>query len=289
MSDICPADTRRRFGGVDRLYGPGSVERLGGAHVAVAGIGGVGSWCVEALARSGVGALTLIDFDQVGESNVNRQLHALTDTLGAAKVEIMARRIGGINPVCRVNPVDDFVTADNVHEILPSDLTLLIDCTDQVVAKVAMVIEAAARGLALVICGGAGGKTDALNLRAGDLSQAVNDALLAKLRNTLRRHYGYPKASDRAGLPRRRVPKMGVRAVWFDQVARLPLPWEAGQPVAGASVAAGHVSSDDRPGSPQGLSCAGYGSLVTVTATMGMGAAGQAIHYLLEGVYPASR
>jgi tRNA A37 threonylcarbamoyladenosine dehydratase len=273
MTDACQVDAQRRFGGLERLYGPESLARLGRAHVAVAGIGGVGSWCAEALARSGVGALTLIDLDHVAESNVNRQLHALTETLGAAKVQAMARRVHGINPACRVNLVDDFVTPENVRDLLPADLTMLVDCTDQIAAKAAMVVEAAARGLAVVVCGGAGGKTDSLSLRAGDLSRAANDALLAKLRNTLRRRHGYPKASDEAGRPRRRVPRMGVRALWFDQVARMPSAWLEGE--AGAADAA-----------PQGLSCAGYGSLVTVTATMGMAAAGQVVHYLVEGGWP---
>lgn len=271
MNDACQVDAQRRFGGLERLYGPESLARLGRTHVAVAGIGGVGSWCAEALARSGVGALTLIDLDHVTESNVNRQLHALTETLGAAKVQAMARRIHGINPACRVNLVDDFVTPGNVRDLLPADLTLLVDCTDQIAAKTAMVVEAAARGLPVVVCGGAGGKTDSLSLRAGDLSRAANDALLAKLRNTLRRRHGYPKASDQAGRPRRRIPRMGVRALWFDQVARMPSAWlgdEAGETA------------------PQGLSCAGYGSLVTVTATMGMAAAGQAVHCLIEGAWP---
>ncbi|HEU0230385.1 MAG TPA: tRNA threonylcarbamoyladenosine dehydratase [Burkholderiaceae bacterium] len=283
MPEVCQVDMQRRFGGLERLYGPDALGTLGRAHVAVAGIGGVGSWCAEALARSGVGALTLIDLDHIAESNVNRQLHALTDTLGAAKVQAMARRIHGINPECRVNPVDDFVTPDNVREVLPVDLTLLIDCTDQIAAKTAMVVEAAARGLPIIVCGGAGGKTDALSLRAGDLSQATNDALLAKLRNTLRRHHGYPKASDHAGRPRRRIPKMGVRVLWFDQVARMPIAW-----MPGVKASEGPMARDDgaENGAPQGLSCAGYGSLVTVTAAMGMAAAGQSVHYLVEGNYP---
>lgn len=283
MTEVCQVDTQRRFGGLERLYGPGVLGTLAHAHVAVAGIGGVGSWCAEALARSGVGALTLIDLDHIAESNVNRQLHALTDTLGTAKVQAMARRIHGINPECRVNPVDDFVTPDNVREMLPADLTLLIDCTDQIAAKTAMVIEAAVRGLLIIVCGGAGGKTDALSLRAGDLSQATNDALLAKLRNTLRRRHGYPKASDHAGRPRRRIPKMGVRVLWFDQVARMPIAWA---PSVAASEGPAARDEGTENGAPQGLSCAGYGSLVTVTAAMGMAAAGQAVHYLAEGAYP---
>lgn len=262
-------DFERRFGGLERLYGSQGLARLRQAHVAVAGIGGVGSWCVEALARSGVGALTLIDLDQVAESNVNRQLHALTDTLGQSKVEAMGARVRGINPDCRLNLVDDFVTPDNVRAVLPADMTVLVDCTDQVSAKVAMILACRERRRQIVVCGGAGGKTDSLSLRASDLSGALNDALLAKLRNTLRRMHGYPKASDQAGKIRKRVPKMGVRTLWFDQPARLPDLWQA-----------------DGEAAPQGLSCAGYGSAVTVTAAMGMAAANEAMQCLLQVVAP---
>ncbi|MBV6304765.1 tRNA threonylcarbamoyladenosine dehydratase [Candidimonas humi] len=283
ISEIDAIDTRRRFGGVERLYGPEALPRLAAAHVAVAGIGGVGSWCAEALARSGVGALTLIDLDHVAESNINRQLHALTETLGAAKVQAMAQRVHGINPACRVTMVDDFVTPENVGAVLPPDLAFLIDCTDQISAKTAMILEMARRDAPVLVCGGAGGKIDALSLRAGDLAQAANDALLAKLRNTLRRRHGYPKASDHAGKPRKRVPKMGVRALWFDQPALLPAAWTADAAIEAA--ADGDAALGATAG-PQGLSCAGYGSLVTVTAAMGMAAAGQAIHRLVEGRYP---
>lgn len=290
MPDTSFIDTRRRFGGIERLYGLPGAAGLQAAHIAVAGIGGVGSWCAEALARSGVGALTLIDLDHVAESNINRQVHALTDTLGVAKTEAMARRIAGINPGCRVRQIDDFVTPENVGELLARDVTLLVDCTDQASAKIAMVLEARDRRLPLVVCGGAGGKTNPLALRASDLSQALNDALLAKLRNSLRRQHGYPKASDQAGKPRKRVPKLGVRVVWFDQPARLPTLWM--EPAGGGADEGGadglHSDAQAVPGGLQGLSCSGYGSLVTVTAAMGLAAASEAMHYVLEGRFSAS-
>jgi tRNA A37 threonylcarbamoyladenosine dehydratase len=266
MLDATPIDTDRRFGGLERLYGLGSLDRLAGGHVIVAGIGGVGSWCAEALARSGVGALTLIDLDHIGESNINRQLHALTDTLGQSKVVAMAQRVRGINPGCRVAMLDEFVGPDNVSALLSVPANVLVDCTDQASAKIAMILEARARTLPIVVCGGAGGKTDSLSLRAGDLSVAVNDALLAKLRNTLRRHHGYPKAGDHAGKPKKRVPKMAVRALWFDQPASLPT-----------------TAQDEQTAAMQGLSCAGYGSAVAVTAAMGMAAANEAVQCLLNG------
>jgi tRNA A37 threonylcarbamoyladenosine dehydratase len=186
----------------------------------------------------------------------------------------MADRLAGINPECRVFVLDEFVSPENVQSLLASDLTLLIDCTDQVSAKVAMVLEAAKRKLPMVVCGGAGGKTSLARLRAGDLSQALNDSLLAKLRNSLRRQHGYPKASDAAGKPRKRIPRMHVRSLWFDQATLLPAQWRADDQTADA-------------GGLQGLSCAGYGSVVTVTATMGMAAAGEAIYWLLNHRFEA--
>ncbi|MGB3287650.1 MAG: tRNA threonylcarbamoyladenosine dehydratase [Burkholderiaceae bacterium] len=291
MSDAFPSDTQRRFGGLERLYGPGSLLRLGSARVAVAGIGGVGSWCAEALARSGVGSLDLIDLDHIAESNVNRQLHALSETLGQAKVVAMAQRVHGINPECRVGMIDDFVSPENVADLIPTGTGLIIDCTDQASAKIAMILEARRRSIPIVVCGGAGGKTNPLALRAGDLSAAVNDALLSKLRNTLRRQHRYPKASDQAGKVRKRVPKMGLRALWFDQPALLPEQWLRAE---GASKAARELmaGAGAEPGQApqaealQGLSCAGYGSAVTVTATMGMAAANEALHWLLTGRFP---
>jgi len=265
------ADLDRRFGGLSRLYGPQAPARLQQAHVAVAGLGGVGSWTVEALVRCGVGALTLIDLDHIAESNVNRQIHALTSTLGQSKVDAMAERVLEINPECRLTRIDDFVSPENVAEVLPGPYTVIIDCTDQADAKIAMILHARALGVPMLLCGGAGGKTDPLALRAGDLSAAVNDALLAKLRNKLRREHGFPRASDQNGKALKRVPKMGVHALWFDQPAILPDAWT--RPVEGEDDLGAAAQSP----APQGLSCAGYGSVVTVTAAMGMAAANEAL------------
>lgn len=281
MSDTCQFDFERRFAGLERLYGPGSLQRLRGGHVAVAGIGGVGSWCAEALARCGVGAISLIDLDHIAESNVNRQLHALTETLGQSKVVAMAQRVHGINPACRVQMLDEFVDPGNVSELFAADTSLIIDCTDQAQAKIAMILEARARNIPIVVCGGAGGKINPLTLRAGDLSGAVNDALLAKLRNILRRQHRYPKASDHAGKPRKRVPKLGVRALWFDQPALLPAQWQ--EPADSPQAVQANPDAAGQPAPLQGLSCAGYGSVVTVTAAMGMATANEAVQWLLNG------
>lgn len=280
------ADPARRFGGLDRLYGDGAWQALARLHVVVAGIGGVGTWCVEALARSGVGSLTLVDMDHIAESNINRQAHALGSTLGMSKTAAMAARVRDINPDCRVVEIDDFVEAGNIGDILSGGPHgVLVDCTDQVAAKIAMILQARARGWPLLSCGGAGGKTDPLALRAGDLSAATHDALLGRIRQELRQRHGYPKGGAAGGKPRRRVPRMGVACLWLDQPVILPSAWTqaAPDPVALVSAAAGTVPGPSGseapavPAAPQGLSCAGYGSIVTVTAAMGLAAADWAV------------
>jgi tRNA A37 threonylcarbamoyladenosine dehydratase len=267
------SDAERRFGGLERLYGAHTSVALQHAHVAVVGIGGVGSWAAEALARSGVGALTLIDLDHVAESNINRQVHALTETLGQSKIAAMAQRIQSIHPDCRLTLVDDFLTPDNVQQLLPVGLSVVLDCTDQVPAKIAMVLQSRARQQALIVCGGAGGKTNSLALQVGDLAQTTHDALLARVRNILRRDHRFARASNAAGKAHKRVPKMGVRVLWVDQPTRLPEVWQ--QPAEGQAL--------------QGLSCAGYGSTVTVTAAMGFAAAAEAVNTILSAKVVAAR
>jgi len=149
-------DIERRFGALARLYGPGSTERLRTARIAVVGLGGVGSWCAEALARCGVGYLTLIDLDHIAESNLNRQIHALENTIGQAKVAAMAQRIAAINPACAVQTIDDFLTPQTAAQYLAPELDVIVDCTDQISAKVAMALLARARKQKLIVCGAAG-------------------------------------------------------------------------------------------------------------------------------------
>ncbi len=265
-------DTERRFGGLERLYGSGSLKAFTNMHVIVAGIGGVGSWCIEALARSGVGHLTIIDLDHIAESNINRQIHALSSTLGKAKVIAMANRVHEINPNCRINAVDDFIEPENVKDIFEQSLavhqrsdanlkTVIIDCTDQISAKIAMLLQAKNMRLTILISGGAGGKTDPFAMRSGDISVATHDALLSRMRNLLRRNHGYPKPN-----PNKKIaPKMGVWAVWFAQETIMPSLWQSKQQLSLTS------------NGPQGLSCAGYGSSVTITATMGFALANKAL------------
>lgn len=253
-------DRERRFGGLERLFGAGSVERLAQSHVVVAGIGGVGSWCAEALARTGVGMITLVDMDHVSSSNINRQLPALSSTIGRSKIEVMGERIAEINPACKVRLVDDFVGVDNAEAFFSGDQQVVLDCTDEIAAKVALVLAARKHeDKQLFVCGAAGGKTDPLTLRAGDLSEATHDALLGRLRQQLRRAHGWPAGNAGRG---RRAPKMGVQVFWFAQETILPPQWAQDDPL-------------------QGLSCSGYGSAMSLTASMGLLAAQRAVDVLL--------
>ncbi len=255
----------RRFSGIERLYGAASLARLAAAHVCVVGIGGVGSWAVEALARSGVGRLTLIDLDHVAESNINRQIHASETTLGQAKVLAMRERIATFNPACAVGCVEEFVTPDNVAALLPA-CDVVIDAIDQVRAKAALIVHCRGRRTPIVTAGGAGGRVDPTRVRIADLADTTQDALASKLRACLRREHGYPRAPKQ---------KFGVACVYSDEPIRRPL-------AAACDVADGHASG--AAGAPllHGLSCAGYGSSVAVTAGFGFAAAAHSLGILLE-------
>jgi tRNA threonylcarbamoyladenosine dehydratase len=235
-------DHERRFGGLERLYGEGARIVLHRARVAVVGVGGVGSWAAEALARSGVGNVTLIDLDHVALSNVNRQIQALDSTLGKAKVLALQERMRDINPDCQVAAIEEFLDADNLSQLIPAGrYDAVIDACDDARAKAALVAHARHNKIRLVLCGAAGGKSDPLKLRVDDLGRTTHDALLSRLRKRLR--------SDFNVLPRNNG-KFGVSCVYLDEPARR-----------------------DRSCSANNLSCAGYGSAVTVTASMGFAAA----------------
>jgi tRNA A37 threonylcarbamoyladenosine dehydratase len=258
-------DTERRFAGVRRLYGMAGFERLQAAHVCVVGIGGVGAWAAEALARSAVGRLTLVDLDHVAESNINRQVHALTDTLGQAKVLAMAQRIALINPACAVHPVEDFVTPDNLDGLVPA-CDAVLDAIDQVRAKAALIAHCKARGLPLVITGGAGGRTDPTRLRCDDLARTTQDALASKVRARLRKEYGFPRGPKA---------KFGVPCIYSDEPIRRP-----GNAACDLDPGAPHASADT---ALHGLNCAGYGSSVCVTAAFGLAAAAWVLDLLASG------
>jgi tRNA A37 threonylcarbamoyladenosine dehydratase len=256
----------RRFAGVARLYGEPGLRAFEKAHVLVAGLGGVGSWAVEALARSGIGELTLMDFDHIAISNVNRQLHAIEDNFGKSKSEAMAERVRQINPSIRLNVIDEFLTPDNLdthlHKNAENPYFVVLDATDDVKMKIALAAYCEGRDeigrarstqqknqksstIALIICGGAGGKLDPSRIKAADLAKTTQDPVLSKVRHALRKEYGF--SSD----PKK---KLGITAIYSDEPRQ--------------GVASG------------GLSCAGYGSAVTVTATFGFVAAAEVLKLL---------
>jgi tRNA A37 threonylcarbamoyladenosine dehydratase len=236
----------RRFAGLDRLYGVEGAARIRASHVVVVGVGGVGSWTVEALARSGVGRLTLIDLDNVAESNINRQIHALDDTVGMAKVEAMRQRIAHINPECVVTCIEDFVEPNNWPSILNgAEVDAVIDACDQIKTKTAMAAWALEQRVLFITVGAAGGKRQAHKVDIDDLSNTSHDPLLAKLRYNLRRAHGAARDGK----------KIGVACVFSREAVAPP----------DASCA---VQGDGS------LNCSGYGSVVSVTATFGQCAAG---------------
>jgi len=190
-----------RFGGIARLYGTEALARLRAAHVCVVGIGGVGSWAVEALARSGVGRLTLVDLDEVCVSNVNRQLHALNNEVGRAKVEVMAERVRGINPECNARPALQFFTAETATEFLSARYDFVVDAIDSVANKCLLIARCQEAGVRVITCGGAGGRRDPTQVRVTDLALTSHDRLLQKVRETLRKDFGFPRGERKFGVP----------------------------------------------------------------------------------------
>ncbi|TDP64005.1 tRNA threonylcarbamoyladenosine dehydratase [Roseateles toxinivorans] len=244
------ADTERRFGGLRRLYGDAHYQRLRGARFAVVGLGGVGSWAVEALARSGVAGLVLIDLDHVAESNINRQIQALGSTLGQAKAQALRDRVLDIHPGCEVQMIEEFVDADNWPALLSTPVDGLIDACDQVRAKAALAAWALAERMPFVTVGAAGGKRQPQAVAVEDLALTTHDPLLASLRQRLRKHHG----AARTG-------RIGVGCVFSRESVHRP------------------QGECDVDGS---LNCHGYGSSVTVTSTFGMVAAGELIRKYFE-------
>jgi tRNA A37 threonylcarbamoyladenosine dehydratase len=261
MADFEAPDYERRFSGVRRLYGEQGLAKLQAAHVCVVGIGGVGSWAVEALARSAVGKITLIDLDNIAESNVNRQLHAVDGVFGMAKVTAMAERIQLINPACDVQQIEEFITPDNVAEMLGAGFDVVLDAIDDAKAKVAMAAYCNQSKIPLITTGGAGGRLDPTKIKSADLAQVMGDRLLAKVRNQLRRDHGFPKAPNAKKSPT----KFGITAVYSDEPIVQP-----------------ETSCDTQVDSITGLNCAGYGSSVCVTAPFGMAASALTLQLILQ-------
>jgi tRNA threonylcarbamoyladenosine dehydratase len=258
--ELSDADLERRFSGLKRLYGEAGYQRLRSAHAVVIGVGGVGSWAAEALARCGVARLSLIDLDHVAESNIQRQVQALGSTLGMAKVQALRGRIADIHPGCAVATVEAFVEEGQWLPLLEAAgaqaADVFIDACDDGRAKRVLAQWALEERRSLIVCGAAGGKQQAQGVAVADLAETTHDPLLARLRQHLRK--ALPASASAA--PNKRF---GLRCVYSAEAVQRP-----------------PAVSESSPRS--GLNCAGYGSSVTVTATFGMVAAGEAIRLLLE-------
>jgi len=260
-------DYLQRFGGLTRLYGRAGLAQLHTAHVCVVGLGGVGSWVVEALVRSGVGALTLVDLDDLCITNVNRQLPAMDGTIGRPKAEVLAERVNRINPACRVSALTEFFTRQNAERVLAEDFDCVVDAIDNVANKALLIAECVARGRPVVTVGGAGGRSDFNQIRSGDLGEAWGDELLRLVRRKLRREHGFEAGTQKGRMP------FGVRCVWSseprifpwaDGTCRTEPPPEAGREGAGK------------------LDCeGGLGAAAFVTGAFGFAAAGEVVRLLV--------
>jgi len=191
------SDYETRFGGIKRLYGSKALKKFQQSHICVIGIGGVGSWVVEALARSGIGQLTLIDMDDICVTNTNRQVHALNDTVGKTKIDVMAERCRQINPDIKINMIDDFIDKENCFEYLSDEFDYIFDGIDSIHAKVALVAHCKRNKYPLLTCGGAGGQLDPTQIQVTDLARTIQDPLAAKVRSELRRFFNFSKNPKR--------------------------------------------------------------------------------------------
>ena len=249
MTEVLQNDEyERRFAGVAKIYGEESFNHYEHSHVMVIGIGGVGSWAVEALARTGLGELTLVDMDVIAASNINRQLPAITTTLGHEKIEVMAERCRAINPRIKINLIDDYLTPDNIQDVLANTPDLILDCIDDVKAKFALMLHCRFNKIPLIVSGGAGGKLDPLKIRVADLSKTEQDPMLAKLRTQLRSKGICKKAKE----------KFGITCVYS-----IDNPFSSAEVCPSA-----------------GLRCGGYGSAVVVTSSFAMVAVSEVLKKL---------
>ncbi|MDP8171697.1 tRNA cyclic N6-threonylcarbamoyladenosine(37) synthase TcdA [Pasteurella skyensis] len=247
----------QRFGGIGRLYTPQGLEKLRQSHICVIGIGGVGSWAVEALARSGIGKITLIDMDDICVTNINRQIHALSGQIGNLKTEAMQERIKLINPECEVQIIDDFLTKDNLSDYLMRGYDYVIDAIDSVQTKAALIAYCKRNKIKLITTGGAGGQTDPTQIQIADLSKTIQDPLASKVRNILRKEYNFSTNPKR---------KFGVDCVFSTQPLIFPKMSD------GCEVSAT-------------MNCAnGFGATTVVTATFGFFAVSRVIDKLLKQI-----
>ena len=250
------ADYLQRFGGIARLYGATALPRLFVAHVAVVGVGGVGSWVVEGLVRSGVGAMTLIDLDDVCVTNTNRQLHALEGTVGRPKVDVLAERVRAINPGCQVATVAEFLTERNAEALLSGDFTWVVDAIDGMSNKALLLATCVRLKRSVLTVGGAGGRRDATRIRCADLGEAQGDELLRLVRKKLRREHGFAQGEGNI---------YGIPSIYSNE--KPVYPW-----------ANGTCTTEPEPGSSLKLDCAsGFGTGVFVTGAFGFAAAGEVV------------
>lgn len=259
-------DISRRFGGIARTYGARGLDSFQAAHVCVVGVGGVGSWAVEALARSAIGRLTLIDLDNVSESNINRQLPALSSTIGAPKIEVLKARILDINPSCQVDLIEDFIELATIPQFIHTEMDYVIDCIDNFRVKAGLIAYCKRHKIRIISLGGAGGQRDPSKIRVGDLARSQQDPLLARVRKQLRQDYHFSRN------PKRRFE---VACVWSEEQMRFP-------------TAAGAMSTE-RPSdnAATGLSCAGgLGSVMTVTASFALFAVSHVLEKLATRPQP---
>lgn len=265
-------DFERRFSGIKRLYGEAGLKKLKVAHAVVIGIGGVGSWAAEALARNAVGAITLIDLDNIAESNVNRQLHAVDGAFGKAKVSAMCERILTINPLCVVRVFEDFITPQNIATMLSFECDVIIDCIDDSLAKIALADFCKHKEIPLIMAGSAGGRLDPTRIQVADLAHVRGDRLLSKVRNQLRRDYGFPKGQESKQI--KKSDKFGIDCVFSDEQVIKPN-------LTNANTSETESAYEVDSASITGLNCAGYGSSVCVTAPFGFTAIQLAIKHIL--------
>ena len=265
------SDYSLRFGGIARLYGQHGAEAIQNSHFCIIGIGGVGSWVAEALARNGVGHITLIDLDDICITNINRQIHALSDTIGESKVEVMGERIKQINPDCQVNIIEDFITVENLSDLLNKNYDFVIDAIDSVDIKTRLIAFCKRNKLPIITIGGAGGQVDPTKIAITDLSKTYQDPLLAKVKNQLRREFNFPRADVKKSSKR----KFSIDAVFSTEQLRYPTD------IGGVCLAKPDVSEGNQ--SAMRLDCSGgFGATTHVTATFAFFAVSRAIDKLLQ-------
>lgn len=255
-------DHEARFSGIARLYGIEGLERLSNAHVCIVGLGGVGCWVVEALARTGIGKLTLVDMDEVCLSNVTRQLHALNNTIGQSKATALAERVANISPHCKAVTEICFFTQSTMDRILKPIYSYIVDAIDVTTYKCLLIAEAKKRGLNLITCGGAGGRTDPSRIQVADLAYTINDPLLLQVRKRLRQQYGFPAYKRQ---------KFKVDCVFSDEMPLFPKE-------------DGSISCERDKGADYRLNCdQGFGSATFLTGTFGFFLAAEVVRRIALG------